>query len=89
MLFLAKHVHTAESCPAANGTVKETLGKVMKNTTSGVKLKHLFVDSPGHALYFIIEAEKVRQIQDFFDPGLGVGTAEITPIEDGAEKYLN
>ena len=89
MLFLAKHVHTAENCPAVKGNVMQTLGKIATDTKSGVKLKHLYVDSPAHTMYLIIEADKVSQLQDFFDPGLGVGTAHITPIEDGAEKYMN
>jgi hypothetical protein len=49
----------------------------------GVKVIGQYADAPAHTVYFIIEADSVKKIADFFEPALKIGHAEIRPVEDG------
>ena len=85
MLYLVKHVHTPERCPAVNDEVAGTFGKMMQEEhreAVGVTVVGCWADVPGHTVYFIIDAESPFKVQKFLVPALGVGTAERTPVID-------
>jgi hypothetical protein len=40
----------------------------------------MYVDAPGHVGYFILEADTMEQIVQFFDPLLELGDTDIKPV---------
>ena len=85
MLFHVTHTHTWESCPAHNPElIKSTFGRMLSSAEKiGVNVIGRYVDAPAHTVYFILEADSVEKLADFFEPALNIGHAEIRPVEDG------
>lgn len=85
MLFHVTHTHTGESCPAHNPElIRTTFGKMLSSAEKiGVNVIGRYVDAPAHTVYFILEADSVEKLADFFEPALNIGHAEIRPVEDG------
>lgn len=83
MLFHVKHLHTPDLCPAVNEEVAGTYGRMLRpenREKAGVTVICSGVDLSGHAVYLVLEAASILNVQKFLLPGLGVGTAEVTPI---------
>jgi len=81
MLFHATHVHSYQTCHAHDEKRK---AKVMEAVQSageiGINIIGIFVDPPGHVGYFVLEAESMEQIVQFFDPMLELGDTDIHPV---------
>ena len=81
MLFLVKHEHTAEMCPA--GKVNPDKGFITRFDEqikqSGVKWIEGYIDGPGHKFYLFIETDDIAKliaaVKDLF-----VGENEIVPV---------
>lgn len=86
MLFHITHVHSGHSCPFHDpDVVGKTFAKVVADTEeSGLKLLGGYADAPGHAMYFVVDADDARQIQTFLDPIIDMGDADIRPVTDFA-----
>ena len=86
MLFHITHVHTPETCPYHNPEkARDTFGKMMSSSEQlGVKLVGAWVDAPAHTVYFVIETDSVKKIEELLAPGLEIGHAETRPVSDAA-----
>jgi len=81
MLFHATHTHSYQTCHAHD---EDRKAKVMEAVQSagdiGINIIGIFVDPPGHVAYFVLEAESMEQIVQFFDPLLELGDTDISPV---------
>ena len=89
MLFHAKHVHTAQTCPAGDADwLRATFGRMLGSASEfGVALLGVYADAPAHTVYLIIEAQSSEQLERLFEPLLGLGSAEIRPVTDARAAY--
>jgi len=53
---------------------------IQSATDIGINIIGIFVDPPGHVAYFVLEAESMEQIVQFFDPLLELGNTDISPV---------
>jgi hypothetical protein len=81
MIFHATHRHTHETCSAHKPENQALFRKAFASADElGVKIIGSYVDSPGHVIYMIIEADTALQISQFFGPILEMGDTEIRPV---------
>ncbi len=90
MLFLVKHIHTFESCPAGDPElVQKTFATVVTDEHTkkvGVKLLSSYADAPAHTTFFIVDADSAEKVGAFLLPILKLGSAEIRPVTDLIEE---
>ena len=81
MLFHATHKHSYQTCHAHDETRKSKIMEAIKSADgSGIKIHSIHVDPPGHVGYFLLEADTMEQIVQFFDPMLELGDTDIHPV---------
>ena len=73
--------HSYETCSAHDAEAQK-INKQAYDTASekGVTVRSIYVNRPEHTLFMILEADTFEQIDDFFDPLIEMGTAEVTPV---------
>jgi uncharacterized protein with GYD domain len=82
MLFVVRHIHTAEMCPG--GSVRPDreflikLEEQLKKT--GVKLIEGYIDGPGHEFYYVIEADDSVVLNTALEQLRLVGDNRIAPV---------
>jgi hypothetical protein len=79
MLFHITQTHTPESCPCKEAGGSKTL---YDPKVEAVKLRAMYGAFPQHMIYYIVEADDVKAIHKFLDPGLKRCTATITPVSE-------
>ena len=81
MLFHATHKHSYQTCHAHDEVKKAKVMEALKGAADiGIKVQGVYVDPPGHAFYFVFEADTMEQIIEFFDPMYELGDATIRPV---------
>ena len=81
MLFHATHTHSYQTCHAHDEKRKaKVLEAVQSAGEIGINIIGIFVDPPGHVAYFVLEAESMEQIVQFFEPLLELGNTDISPV---------
>ena len=81
MLFHATHTHSYHTCHAHDEARKVKIMEAVKSTEeSGLKIHSIHVDPPGHVGFFLLEADTMEQIVQFFDPMLELGDTDIRPV---------
>ena len=81
MLFHATHTHSYQTCHAHDEARKAKIMEAVKLTEeSGLKIHSIHVDPPGHVGFFLLEADTMEQIVQFFDPMLELGDTDIRPV---------
>jgi hypothetical protein len=81
-LFVVKHQHEAETCPAGDPKMGPMLVQHVSRAnaeTFGVDIQGEAVINGGHTLYLIAEAEDRSRIERFMGPFFQVGSVEIEP----------
>jgi hypothetical protein len=81
-LFVAKHQHSAEVCPAGNPQVGPMLAQHVSHGNAekfGLTLQGEAVIDGGHTLYLILESEGRGQVEEFMAPFQNFGTVEVLP----------
>ncbi len=81
-LFVAQHVHTAETCPAGDPEMGQMLLKILADQNAanyGVTIKSEAVLDGKHTLYLIAEAEDEAKLNEFMAPFAQMGTVEVWP----------
>jgi hypothetical protein len=79
-LFVARHQHSAERCPAGDPQMGPMLldhlspGNASKQ---GVTIKCEAVVNDAHTLYLIVEADRQDQVEGFLAPFAQVGSVEV------------
>ena len=81
-LFVVRHQHDAERCPATD----PDMGAMLLNHLSrphvrqqGVEIKGEAVVQGEHTLYMIVESDDERLVRDFLEPFATVGSLEVYP----------
>lgn len=87
MLFHITHVHTPETCPYHDPEkARATFGKMLGGAEKlGAKLVGAWVDAPAHTAYIVVEADSAQKLEELLAPGLEIGYAETSPVQDGLE----
>jgi len=81
MLFHATHTHSYQTCHAHDEKRKDKVMEAVQSAGEiGINIIGIFVDPPGHVGYFVLEAESMEQIVQFFDPMLELGDTDIHPV---------
>lgn len=78
MLFLITQTHTAENCPKDVGG-----SKMLYNTkVEGINLRAMYGAFSHHIIYYVVEADSLKAIHKFLDPGWLRCTCTITPVSE-------
>ena len=81
MLFHATHSHSNQTCHAHDEARKaKVMEAVQSSEKIGIKIHGIYVDPPGHKGYFVLEANTMEQVVQFFDPMLELGDTDIRPV---------
>lgn len=78
MLFHITQTHTPENCPVDVGG-SQTL---YDPNVEGVKLRATYGAFAQHVVYYIVEADSLKAVQKFLDPGWKRCTAVVTPVSE-------
>lgn len=78
MLFHVKQTHTPADCPFGKGGSRSLFDLESKD----VKIVGFWLAFPAHTNYLVVETDDIRHLHDFFKPGVGKTTCEITPVSD-------
>jgi hypothetical protein len=81
-LFVARHQHAADHCPAADPQMGPMLlGHLSAENASahGVTIDAEAVVNDAHTLYMIVEADSGKRVERFMAPFAQVGTVEVLP----------
>jgi hypothetical protein len=81
-LFVVKHQHSPETCPAGNPQMGPLLVQHVSEKHAskfGVRVRGDAVVDGQHTFYLIVEAEDEDIVKDFMAPFYQAGTVEIMP----------
>jgi hypothetical protein len=78
MLFHITQTHTPENCPKEAGGSKT----LYDSNVGGIKLLAMYGAFAQHVVYYIVEADSLKAIHKFLDPGFKHCTATITPVSE-------
>ena len=81
-LFVAQHVHKAETCPAGDPQMGPMLLQMLAAPNAekfGVTVKSEAVLDGRHTLFVMAEAENEGKVQEFMAPFSQMGTVEVWP----------
>lgn len=76
MLFMITQEHTPETCPKDEGGSDVLFNK----DAAGVTLKGHWGAWTHHIIWYLVEAESVKAITDFLDPGMKRCTCTVEPV---------
>jgi hypothetical protein len=79
---VAKHQHSAETCPAGDPQVGPMLAQHVSHGNAekfGLDLQGEAVIDGGHTLYLILESEDQSHVEEFMAPFSNFGTVEVLP----------
>ena len=78
MLFHVTQTHRPESCPKDEGG-----SKVLFNANAeGVVLKAMYGAFSEHVVYYLLEADSLKAINEFLWPGFKRCNCKITPVDE-------
>ncbi|MGH2363938.1 MAG: DUF3303 family protein [Chloroflexota bacterium] len=81
-LFVVRHQHTAERCPAQDPQMGQMLLQHLSDASAakaGITVNSEAVVNNEHTLYLILEADAQNRIQDFMQPFSMAGSVDIYP----------
>jgi Domain of unknown function (DUF3303) len=81
-LFVAKHQHSAETCPAGNPEIAPMLAQHVSRDNArnfGLDLQGEAVVDGGHTLYLIVGAPDRASVEEFMGPFQHFGMVEVLP----------
>ena len=81
-LFVARHQHSPENCPAKDPQMGEMLLQHLAGPNAakaGISINGEAVVNDEHTLYLILDAETQRSVQEFMSPFSMAGTVDIYP----------
>lgn len=81
-LFVAKHQHDANSCPAQDPNVAKFLLEHLSDAGAsphGVRIRGEAVLDGQHTLYLILEADAKRHVDTYLQPFGQAGSVEVWP----------
>jgi len=81
-LFVARHQHDAESCPAKDPEMgRMLLGHVSEENAAkhGISIQGEAVIEGQHTMYMILDAEDSGKVEEFMAPFAQAGSVEVLP----------
>ncbi|MFQ5863815.1 MAG: hypothetical protein ACE5IW_01140 [bacterium] len=78
MLFHITQAHTPEACPKDVGGSKT----LYDPNVEGVKLRAIYGAFSQHVIYYIVEADSLKAVNKFLDPGWTRCTVTGTPVSE-------
>lgn len=84
-LFVVRHQHTAETCPAKdpiNGAKLLMHLSPINAGKYGIKINGEGVLDGQHTLYLILEADDTNQVETFMQPFAQAGPVEVWPASE-------
>jgi hypothetical protein len=84
-LFVVRHQHDADTCPAKNPSMGAMLLKHLSPSTArkfGITIQGEGVIDGKHTLFMIVEAEEASQVDSFMGPFKQAGPVEIWPASE-------
>jgi hypothetical protein len=81
-LFVVKHQHSAETCPAGNSQMAPFLVQHVSPPNAaeqGVTIHGEAVVDGGHTLYLIVDSDNQATVESYMTPFTQVGTVEVLP----------
>ena len=86
MLSHITHQHDEHTCPAKDDAkMANTFAAVLTTLTEHVnEVIGTWVDPPGHAFFFVVDADDATQIFQGLFPIIDAGTAQVRPVGDFA-----
>jgi len=81
-LFVARHQHQADRCPAADPQMGPMLLQHLSRGNAsghGVTIQAEAVVNDAHTLYLIVEADSRDRVEGFMAPFAQVGTVDVLP----------
>jgi len=81
-LFVARHQHEAESCPAKDPEMgRMLLGHLTEENAAkhGISIEGEAVIEGQHTLYMILDAEDRGKVEEFMAPFAQAGSVEVLP----------
>ncbi len=82
MLFVVKHQHAAEACPAGDPQMGPMLAQHVSASNAekfGMKPHGEAVISGAHTLYLILDAPEQGKVDEYMAPFSTFGTVEVLP----------
>jgi hypothetical protein len=90
-LFLVKHQHPADRCPAGDKEIAPMLLSHLAADNAkqfGITIHGEAVVDRSHSLYLIVEAPEIESVDRFMQPFYQAGTVEIFP-SSSCETVVN
>lgn len=78
MIFHIEQAHAPESCPKDEGGVKA----LYNADAQGVNLRAMYGAFSEHVIYYIVEADNLKAIHKFLDPGWTRCVCTVTPVSE-------
>jgi hypothetical protein len=81
-LYVVKHQHSAEVCPAGDPQIGPMLSQHVSSTNAeqhGLNLHGEAVIDGGHTLYLIVDAPQKETVDRFMAPFSQMGSVEVMP----------
>jgi hypothetical protein len=81
-LFVARHQHQADRCPASDAQMGPLLLQHLSPgnaSAQGVMIQAEAVVNDAHTLYLIVEADSRDRVEGFMAPFAQVGSVEVLP----------
>jgi Domain of unknown function (DUF3303) len=81
-LFVARHQHEAESCPAKDPEMgRMLLGHLSEENAAkyGISIRGEAVIQGKHTMYMILDAEDGGRVEEFMAPFAQAGSVEVLP----------
>lgn len=81
-LYVVKHKHTSDTCPARSKEMGEMLLTHLSDENAGrngLKINAEAVVDGAHTLYLIVEADDENKVKKFMEPFTMAGSVEVMP----------
>ncbi|HEX6511770.1 MAG TPA: DUF3303 family protein [Chloroflexota bacterium] len=81
-LYVVRHQHPAESCPAMNPEMGQMLLQHLSDSSAanaGISINGEAVVNNEHTLYLILEADAENRVKEFMQPFSMAGTVDVYP----------
>jgi hypothetical protein len=82
MLFHIQQTHAPADCPYGKGGSRS----LFDADAPGVTIRGYWLAFPQHTTYLIVETDDAAALQALLRPGVGMCTAQITPVTDVPAK---
>ena len=78
MLFHITQTHTPENCPKDEGGSSILFNR----DAEGITIKAIYGAFTEHEIYYIVEADSLKSLQQFLMPGIKRCTCKVSPVSE-------